>query len=172
VELVSEGVDIALRGGELPSSGLRARRLGTGQMIVVANRRYLVSAGNLEHPRDIAAHTCVGYHGNEREPAVAQWQLRHAAGGRATARPNYAVVSNSLGLLIEQLCNGAGLGLVPEYLVAPALRRGDLVRALPGWATAQIPVQLVYPALRVPSEKTRYMLDLLAERLNKLLAAG
>jgi len=172
VDLVSEGVDIAVRGGHLPSSGLRARRVGTGQMVVVASRRYLSSAGRLEDPRDIAAHTSVGYQGNEREAAGTKWQLRHVNGGRATALPTYGLVSNSLALLIEQVSKGAGVGLLPEHMVLPGLRRGELVRVLPDWATAHIPVQLVYPELRVPSEKTRYMLDLLAARFSQLLLAG
>ncbi len=61
VDLITEGFDIAIRGGHLEDSSLRSKRLGVGNLVVVASSRYLQGASAIQHPRDFAAHPCIGF---------------------------------------------------------------------------------------------------------------
>ncbi len=170
VDLIGEQFDIAVRGGHLTDSGLIARRLGVGSMILVASPAYLTSAPAPNHPRDLKHHPCVGFSGEGLTRGGIVWQLRGDAGARCAFKPQLDVTSSSLTVTIEHAQHDGGIALIPSYMVREALRAGRLVRVLPRWATAPIPVHIVVPQLRVPSTKTKDMVALLHARLQPLLA--
>jgi len=169
VDLVAEQYDIAIRGGTLPNSGLIARRLGAGILVLVASPAYVASNPPLRHPRDLTHHTCVGLAGEAQTRTSVVWPLRSDGGARYRVEPRFGLKANTLTLAVECLKNNTGVGLIPLYVVREPLRAGSLVRVLPRWTTTLIPVQIVVPELRVPSLKTKAMVSLLVERLQPLL---
>jgi DNA-binding transcriptional LysR family regulator len=172
VDLITEGYDIAIRGGHLPDSSLVARRLGAGCSILVASAGYLSSAPALRHPRDLLHHGCLGFVGQERERGDGHWSLRTKEGGKSRVKPAFAAASTSFSVLLELVRAGAGVALLPQYLVQDDLRRGRMTQVLPGWATASAPMHLVYPAQRITTPKVSVMIPLLERRLRALLGAG
>jgi DNA-binding transcriptional LysR family regulator len=170
VDLIAEQYDIAIRGGNLSNSGLLVRRIGTGTLVLVASPNYLASAPTLRHPKDILQHACVGFVGEGLSRTSALWPLRSDAGARCRIEPRFGVKASTLALVVGHLASDGGIGLIPSYLVKEHLRAGTLVRVLPRWSTAPIPVQIVVPQLRVPSLKTKEMVSLLLARLQPLLA--
>lgn len=169
VDLVAEQYDIAIRGGALPNSGLIARRLGAGILVLVASPDYVASSPPLRHPRDLTHRACVGLSGEAQTRTSVVWPLRSDGGARCRVEPRFGLKANTLTLAVEYLKNGAGVGLIPFYVVREPLRTGSLVRVLPRWSTALIPVQIVVPQLRVPSLKIKEMVSLLVARLQPLL---
>jgi DNA-binding transcriptional LysR family regulator len=172
VDLLAEQFDIAIRGGNLSNSGLIARRIGTGCLVLVASPTYVASAPALRHPRDVLDHTCVGFVGEGLSRNSALWPLRSDTGARCRISPRCAIRASTLALVIEHLCSDGGIGLIPSYLAKEYLKNGSLERVLPRWSTAPIPVQIVFPALPVPSLKTKEMVSLLLTRLQPLLAGN
>lgn len=172
VDVVAEGYDLAIRGGHLPDSGLIARRIGAGTLVLVASEAYLASAPALRHPRDLERHACIGFLRDDQDRADAVWRLRSSAGARHRVLPVFAAASTSFSVLIEHVVLGTGVAQLPWHLVRDELRRGSMVQVLPRWTDAGIPVHLVYPALRVPSSKVREMVSLLEARLRRLLATA
>jgi len=170
VNLVTERFDIAIRGGHLRDSGLVARRLGAGTMVLVASPAYVASAPPLRHPKDLARHPCIGFEGDTIERGAASWKLRSEGGSRCHARPKLAVTSTSLAVVLQHAVHGEGVALVPSYHVRQPILEGALMRVLPRWDTAAIPVHVVVPALRVPSSRTKEMVALLVAHLGPLVA--
>lgn len=123
VDIVAEGYDIALRGGDLDDSSLISRRLGVDSMILVASARYLKSAPPLKHPRDLSLHPCVRFVGDERDSAEGAWGLRDEEGKTFRVKLLSAIAVNSFALAIELVKAGAGTALIPRTLVAGELSK-------------------------------------------------
>lgn len=171
VDLITEGYDIAIRGGHLADSGLIAKRVGAGSLVLVASHGYLAATPALRHPRELSRQVCIGFHNEERDNQEVVWRLQSASGARFDVHPQLAVTSTSLAMVSEHVRQGLGIALLPWHLVGDDLRRESLVRVLPQWAVAPVPVHIVYPALRVPSLKVQYMVEMLHERLRSLMMA-
>lgn len=169
VDLVAEQYDIGIRGGVLSNSGLIARRIGIGVMVLVASPEYMNSAPRINRPKDVLTHPCVGFAGEGLTRANVSWRLQSSLGARCRVSPQFGVKASTLNMVIKHLLMGNGIGFVPSYLVREHLANQTLSRVLPQWASAPIPVQVVTPELRVPSRKTKDMVSLLFERLSPLL---
>lgn len=171
VDLIAEEYDIAIRGGHLADSGLIAKRVGAGSLVLVASQDYLASATALRHPRELSRHVCIGFHNEERDHQEVVWPLQSSSGARFDVHPKLAVTSTSLAMVIEHVRQGLGVALLPWHLVGADLHNKTLVRVLPQWAVSPVPVHIVYPALRVPSLKVQHMVELLHDRLRALMIA-
>lgn len=172
VDLIAEEYDIAIRGGHLADSGLIAKRVGSGSLVLVASHAYLATSPAMRHPRDLARHTCIGFHNEERDNQEVVWRLQTSGTLRFDVHPELAVTSTSMAMVIEHVRQGLGVALLPWHLVGDDLRRETVVRVLPQWAVAPVPVHIVYPALRVPSLKVQYMVEMLHSRLQALMTAS
>lgn len=175
VDLVEDGVDVALRSGALPDSAvLAARPVGHQWMGVYAAPAYLAARGQPVGLTDLrarqAAHRFIAY---GRDGAAGQW--RFGQGERSEdllPMPAPALVFDS----IEAMCAAgvAGLGLVrlPCWLVAPAVAAGQLVRVFDEPVPFGFPLHLLWPHSRRLPLKTRVVIDLLGQRLPALLSAS
>ncbi|QRN93598.1 LysR family transcriptional regulator [Archangium violaceum] len=170
VDLITEGFDIAIRGGHLEDSGLRSKRLGVGNLVVVASSRYLQGASAIQHPRDLTAHPCIGFVSKEGNKGNMLWHLRSASGEAVRLKPDFVVSSTSFTWILSLVRRGAGLALVPQSLLKEDFARKRLVRVLPDWATEYAPVHLVYPPQRFSSPKVREMIPILERHLRELFA--
>jgi DNA-binding transcriptional LysR family regulator len=161
VNLLEEGVDVAVRIGELPDSSLSARRLGQVRRVLVASPTYLARRGQIEHPDALAGHTIVSATGMD---ATVEWRFQHD-GEQIVRRihPTMRTTTNESAITAAE--NGLGITRLLSYQVAPALAAGRLQLVLPGWEPAPLPVHVLHQqGLRV-SQKVRALIDLLIEQV-------
>jgi DNA-binding transcriptional LysR family regulator len=166
IDLVEEGVDVAVRLGRLADSNLIARPLGQARRVLVATREYLDRFGTPRVPGDLSRHNCLLYaylsSGNEWWFRGPQGELRVQAHGNFKANNGHAIR--------EALLSGAGVALMPDWLVHAEIESGELVALLPEFAPAPLEVNAVYPSGRHVSTKLRTFLDFLQERFKAIPA--
>jgi DNA-binding transcriptional LysR family regulator len=163
VDLVAEGVDIAIRAGELQDSGLVARKIGTSQWIPVASPTYLRSAGTPGHPSDLREHVCLQF----TPLGLDGWKLTD--GRRTTIVPlKRQLVSNEIGFLKQLAVTANGVALLASHVCSNELASGELVRVLPTWSARSAPVHVVYPSQPFVAPKVRVFVDMAMEQLGSI----
>lgn len=148
VDLVAEGVDVAVRAGPLVDSALVVRRLGPAASCLVASPRYLAERGAPRRLADLAAHRWCLFSASGVAPASVT--LAGPRGPATVAPASVALTSSSQIALRRCLLDGAGLGLLPWYLARAAVARGALVEVLPSYRGPAGELQL----LTVPGRAT------------------
>ncbi|MGH6642375.1 MAG: LysR family transcriptional regulator [Bradyrhizobium sp.] len=159
INLVEEGVDLAVRIGHLPDSTLVARHVGEMRRIVVASKEYLKRRGEPRTPEAIATHDTIHFGAMTAEP---DW--RFVADGkeiRVSSAPRFA--SNSADAAIQYAEAGGGLTRVLAYQAADSLKAGRLKIVLAPFAPPALPIHIVYPTSRLLSAKVRTFIDLVTE---------
>lgn len=154
IDLVAEGVDVAIRAGELRDSTLMAKSLGTIRWALFATREYLQQAAPLKEPHDLHAHPCLQFTPMGRDT----WILRN--GDKTVTVPlSGKTLANSIGVVRAMALNGQGVALLPTFTCKPEVDTGEMVRVLPEWHGRADPVHLVYPRQRFMAPKLRAFLD-------------
>jgi LysR family transcriptional regulator, regulator for bpeEF and oprC len=161
VDLIEEGVDCVVRGGEQPDSTLVARKLGTIEFITCATPGYLARYGVPEHPNDLTRHRCINYF-SAKTGRIFDWDFSRD-GERIVLDLDGHVALNDSDAYRAAGMAGLGIIQVAEILVQPALERGTLVRVLPDWQTDPLPIYVMYPQNRHLSAKVRVFVDWVAE---------
>ncbi len=156
VDLVGEGLDLAVRIGELSDSSLVARRLGDARRMVCAAPAYLARRGVPQRPADLAVHDGLLYAHQTHGPA---WRF---AGGVAV-QVRGRVRSDSGDALRAAALAGLGVAWLPDFYVAADLAAGRLVAVLEEHRAEPLGVWAVYPHRRHLSAKVRLAVDRLAE---------
>jgi DNA-binding transcriptional LysR family regulator len=159
INLVEDGVDLAVRIGHLADSTLVARRVGEMRRIVVASPAYLKARGEPKAPAAIAAHDTIQFGAMTAAP---DW--RFVADGseiRVACTPRFA--TNSADAAIQYAEQGGGLTRVMFYQAASALEAGRLRIVLANFEQPALPIHLVYPTSRLLSAKVRAFIDLVIE---------
>jgi DNA-binding transcriptional LysR family regulator len=164
VDLVAEGVDVAIRAGELEDSTLVARRVGVACWAAVASPGYLHAAPSLARPQDLQEHRCLQFTSLGRE----QWTLA-GAGGEVSVPMSGELVVNDMGVIRKEALAGRGIALLPTYVCRREIEDGRLVRVLPEWRAKADPVHLVYPRQRFVPPKLRAFMDVAAPLLQEWL---
>lgn len=162
VNLVDEGVDVAVRlGPDLPPGAI-GRRVGASERILVASPAYLSQHKAPRHPRDLADHQYVRF-------AWAPAELVLQANGQTetVTAPGRFRVNHALAIR-DAVLEGAGVGLCPRWLVADELNSGALKRVLPRWSGQAQEIHLLAPSRRFRPARTTLFLDFLAARLAAL----
>ena len=155
LDLVAEGVDVAIRTGELRDSSLVAKSLGTVRWAIFASRDYLQQAAPLEEPQHLHAHHCLQFTPMGRDG----WDLSNGRNS-ITIPLSGRAMANSIGVVRSMVANGQGVALLPTFICKPGLATGDLVRVLPEWQGRADPVHLIYPRQRFMPPKLRAFIDL------------
>lgn len=164
IDLVEEGVDVALRlGGTLPPNAV-ARKAAASPRGLVAAPAYLAARGKPRTPDDLAAHEYVRFAWLATGDTL---ELRDGA-TRATVQTQGRLRVNNALAIREALARGAGIGLCPDWLVHDLLASGELLRVLPAWSASPQEAFLIYPSRRYQSLRARLLIQFLAERLGKL----
>jgi DNA-binding transcriptional LysR family regulator len=157
-DLVEEGIDLAIRIGDITDPGLIARRIGTTRRITVASPAYLAARGAPSHPTDLAGHDCIVY---SRLATGNRWEFSGAAGPVTVAVSGRYRVNNSEGVR-EGVLGGLGVGVVPIWHFTDEIASGRLVVLLEAFAPRALPTHVVYPSRRFLAPKVRAMIDFLA----------
>jgi len=160
IDLVAEGVDVAIRTGDLRDSSLIAKSLGIIHWELFASKDYLKSAAPLEVPQDIHAHHCLQFTPMGRDA----WTLSNEYSHITIPLPA-RTMANSIGVVKSMAENGQGIALLPAFVCKHGLISGDLLRVLPDWQGRADPVHLVYPKQRFMPPKLRAFLDLAQDEL-------
>jgi len=161
VDLLEEGVDCAVRGGELEDSNLIARRVGTMHYITCASPAYLARHGRPAHPSELTRHRCVNYF-SARTGKVFDWDFTRDGERIQVPMEGHIALNDSYAYTAAGL---AGLGIVQmaNFMLEPMIRAGRLVSILDDWANDPMPVHAVYPHNRHLSAKVRVFVDWIAE---------
>ncbi|MEZ4429916.1 MAG: LysR family transcriptional regulator [Nannocystaceae bacterium] len=158
VDLVGEGFDLAIRAGRLRDSSLIARKLDDSIPVLVASPGYLKVHPAPRRPDELARHQFALFHRYELRRGVGRLVL-HGRRGAREVQVRAALVSDDFGFLRDAAVADAGIAVIPNVLIAGALRRGELSRVLPSWHLETSPIHLVYPSrVHVPA-KTRAFCD-------------
>jgi DNA-binding transcriptional LysR family regulator len=159
INLVEDGIDLAVRIGHLADSSLVARQVGAMRRIMVASPGYLKAHGEPKTPGALASHQTIQFGVTS---GSAEW--RFAENGREI-RVNYAprLLTNSADAAIQYAEAGGGLTRVLAYQAADALKRGRLKIVLQKFELPRLPIHIVYPTSRLLSAKVRAFVDLVVE---------
>ncbi len=158
-DLVREGIDLAVRMGELSDSSLVARRIDWQQLVMVASPAYLKAHGTPRRLEDLAGHKAVAF----RLPSSGRsrpWQLRKAR-RLVELHPEQSVQVSDTEALGTAARLGMGLCQLPDYIVQDELARGTLVQVLPESQPAPMPISAVVPSGRLVPPRVRVLLDAL-----------
>jgi DNA-binding transcriptional LysR family regulator len=159
INLVEDGVDLAIRIGHLPDSTLVARHVGEMRRIVVASKDYLKRRGEPKTPQDIASHDTVQF---GAMTASLDWRFEEAGREiRIAGTPRLA--TNSSDAAIQYAEQGGGLTRVMAYQAAESLKAGRLKIVLAKYEQPPLPIHVVYPTSRLLSAKVRAFIDLVTE---------
>lgn len=161
-DLLEGRFDLAIRGGILSDSSLRARKLMTLDRMLCASPAYLEAHGTPKAPTELADHNCLIY----AVPASPDtWHLSTEDGKTAEVAVSGSYHANSSLALKAAAIAGLGIALMPRLYVRQQLMDGTLVPVLPDWQDRDRAVHAVYPAHKETSLKLRLFIDFLASAL-------
>lgn len=173
VDPIREGVDLVVRLTTKPPEGLVARRLMPVAHILCASPRYLAAHGPIEHPGDLAAHSCLSLGEHERDN---HWRFGREEGDKKKKKDEEAevivrgrYVSNHSEVRLEGALADLGVAVVPAFVAQQALDAGSLVRVLPGWeyrGNYRGHAYILYPPNRFMAPKCRALVDHLVSALS------
>jgi LysR family transcriptional regulator for bpeEF and oprC len=157
VDLVEEGVDCAIRGGELWDDNLIARRVGVVNFLTAASPAYLDRYGVPQHPRDLERHRCVNYF-SAKTGKTYDWDFRR--GEERIDIPMRGVIAlNDSNTYVHAGLAGLGVVQMTDYLLLQHVVAGRMVQLLADWSSDPVPVHIVYPQNRHLSAKVRVFVE-------------
>jgi DNA-binding transcriptional LysR family regulator len=163
VDLVGAGFDLAIRIGDLPDSGLKARRLANSRRVVFAAPGYLAKHGRPRTPDDLRRHQCIvrttTRFGNDWPFKVrGRTKIVEVAGRVRTSGSAAANAAAAMGL---------GIAVGPLFQVRSLVERGDVELLLTRFEPSPIPIHAVWPATKVLPARTQLFVEFLARQLQK-----
>lgn len=166
VNLVDEGVDVAIRIGELPDSTMQAIRVGQVRQLICASPAYLEAHGIPLTPDDLHQHTIVSASSVTPNP---EWRMVDS-GEPYTVRLQARMTTTTNDSAVAAVVGGFGITRLLSYQVAEHLRAGRLKTVLTEYEAAPLPVQVVHREGRHPPQRVRAFIDLAVERLRVEMA--
>lgn len=163
VNLLDEGVDVAVRIGELPDSTMQAIRVGQVRRVICASPSYLAAHGTPTSPEDLYAHTVVSASSVTPNP---EWKLMDN-GAPTTIRLQPRMITTTNDSAVAAAVGGFGLTRLLSYQVAEHVRTGKLKTVLAEFEPAALPVHVVHREGRQAPQRVRAFLDLAIERLRQ-----
>ena len=165
IDLVSSGVDMAIRGHTeaLPDSALVQRHLADVSWHLFASPAYLARTGAPESPYDLLKRQSlkVGW-----QPATGHWSLENTDGLKTTIPFSPQLCSDDMATLKQAAAKGLGIVSLPAYTCRDELEDGSLVRVLPDWIAGKAQLSLLIPSRRGQSPSVRVLADYLLDNLN------
>jgi DNA-binding transcriptional LysR family regulator len=166
IDLVEQGIDVSVRIGDLPDSGLIARRIGTSQRMLMAHRDYMRTLppgiSLPMQPEDLLQHNCIVY---TETSSRNQWSFMATAmasdepGTTRVVHVEGRLQTNSSEVIRAAVTSGMGIGYSPIWLFERELDRGEVVRLMPGWESPASPIHLVSPPERKHSAKVKAFVE-------------
>jgi DNA-binding transcriptional LysR family regulator len=165
VDIVADGIDIALRIADLPDSSLRARRLAPITGHLVASPGYLAARGRPRHPAELGEHACFAYT-NVANPDV--WRFLGPAGEQAAVHVEGPLRTDSGDAMLPALRAGLGIAFLPDFIVEDDLAAGTLEAILPDWAGSPISLHLLTPPSSLRPARVELLIAFLSQRFKDI----
>jgi DNA-binding transcriptional LysR family regulator len=163
VDLIEEGVDVAIRSGTLPDSRLMSRALRPFQLLLCAAPAYLEKHGTPDCPRDLEGHRSVRFR-FPNSGKLQPWPLSLTA-DHPEIRTRTVLTCNNMEALRGATVSGMGIGCMPDFLARDPLANGRLRTVLDAHIDAPAQFHLLWPSNRHLSPKVRVLVDFLSEKL-------
>jgi DNA-binding transcriptional LysR family regulator len=164
VNLVEEGVDVAVRIGALTDSSLVARRIAKTQAVACASPAYLEEHGEPETPQDLAGHRCLLY---AYLSTANVWRFQAQDGREIPVAVSGPMRVNNGIVLADAAAAGRGIVMGPSFYVAARIRSGELKRILPAYRLPELGIHAVYPQRDFVPPKVRAFVDFLVGRFRR-----
>ena len=168
VDIIEEGVDLAIRAGELKDSSLIAKKIGVSYFAPFATAGYLKAHSKPTHPKDLRNHRCLQFAPMGKE----KWELVSKEKQKVSIPMSGNIIADDLNTIKELALAGAGIALLPTFMCGPELKKNKMIRVLPEWRSDVRPLSFVYPAQRFTNPKLQAFMsiamDILKERLKEL----
>ncbi len=168
VNLLEEGIDLAVRIGPLADSSMIARPVGRMRRVLVASPDFFAARGLPRHPSDLSAAPCVLFRG---QSATDSWRFFFEYQRPFDVALKTVYATNQAIPAVEACMRGLGFGLFLHYQVAAEVAAGRLQLVLEDFEPPPAPVSLVYSDARLMSPSLRALLDFIADGLTKALTA-
>lgn len=161
VNLLEEGFDVGVRIGELADSSMRARKVGTVRLILIASPDYIKKHGLPKSHQELASHTLIAAKSGSLNP---DWQfLINNQKQAVKIKPRLTVTTNQAAINAAKA--GLGIARVVSYQVAQELKNNQLKVLLESIELPAMPINIVHRSDRLSSAKVRSFIDLLADEL-------
>lgn len=161
IDLLEEGVDVALRMGALNDSSMTARRIASSRRLVVATPQYLAEAGTPATPAELSRHQAIIY---SQRGGGETWAFRRDGTEVAVAVSGRVRMSAAEGMRTAVLGH-MGLAVASEWMFQPELANGSVRAVLTDWVLPDVDLWAVFPAGRMVTSKARAFVDFVAELL-------
>lgn len=161
VDLIEEGVDLAVRGGLLADSTLIARRIGLIHFVTCAAPSYIARHGRPQHPSELLQHDCVNYF-SAKTGKISEWDFARD-GERIQMRVPGRIAVNDANAYLTATLSGMGIAQTAAFVICPYLQSGELELLLEDWAIDPLPLHVVYPQNRHLSAKVRVFVEWISE---------
>lgn len=152
IDLLENGIDVALRMGDLGDSSMTARRIASGRRMVVAAPAYLAERGTPQVPADLVQHDAVVYLADSGGATTWSFERDRTA---LSVTVNGRLRVNAAEGVRSAVCAGVGVAVASEWMFAPELASGAVKQLLPEWNLPSIDLWAVYPSGRLASAKAR-----------------
>ena len=160
--LVQEGIDIAIRMGNLQDSDLSAKQICASPMTTVASPVHFAKYGIPNHPNDLSKHPCVLYSGRDK-PRTWRFQENDET---FSVKTNGRLMTNDASAYRAALLANTGVGVVPLWLVNDLLQTGALLPVLEEYGIEPLPIHAVFPPGKRTPTKALYFVNFLVKHLN------
>ena len=160
IGLIDEGFDLAIRLTRPADSSLIVRSLVSWRHVLCAAPAYLATMDRPQTLSDLAKHNCICH---ELYPYQNDWHFTDRDGAVKTQKVSGNLVTNSGVMLHTAVLRSAGVGLVPDFMVAKDVKQGRLVRLLPDVTPVEFAMNAIYPHRHLVSAKIRSFIDLLVK---------
>jgi DNA-binding transcriptional LysR family regulator len=170
VDLIEEGIDVAVRIGELADSRLLSRRLAPHRLCCFASPAYLAARGTPVHPDGLDGHDTVSLRFQSTGQTL-RWPFRIGERLVEVVPPSGIVVDVS-DALVAALAAGGGIGIAATFIAAPYVARGELVPVLSDFAVERHNITALWPESRRTNPAVRAFLALLQEEFQERMTAA
>ena len=159
VDLVQEGIDLAVRIGHLSDSTLVARGIGACRMVVCAAPDYIRRHGLPDTPQELRKHPRLAF---SESVSAGDWTLLDGRGRSHVIDGPCQLLANNMQLLLAAALDGVGIAYGPSFVFGESLHAGSLVQVLPDYRAGSLGIHTVVPSSRYASSKVRQLIDRLA----------
>jgi DNA-binding transcriptional LysR family regulator len=164
VNMVEQGIDVAIRMGRLVDSSLGARYLGRNPWSVVASPDYLARRGEPLTPQDLVSHDALIISTVQND---SRWHFFDSKGEEVVVHLKGPMRSNNKSALMTAACAGLGIAAIPTYVAQEAVESGALVTLLPDWELPRQEIHAVYPSPRMVPAKVSGFVEWLQSQLSE-----
>ncbi len=162
VNLVEQGVDLAVRMGRLADSMLGARFIGTNPWLLVASKAYLDAHGTPTAAADLSAHNCLVYSSVQGDD---RWSLKTPSGDEQSIAVKGTFRSNNLSAVLAAANEGMGLAALPQYVARESMASGKLQAVLVNHSLPSQEMHAVFPSPKLVPAKVLSFIEYLQQAL-------